>query len=254
MAQIPVSEITEAILEGEGYFDVFQEALDVHLHKQYEGNRITGREYADVYLGAMQLAMQQAVAFALARQEADAKAELLKEQALTEQKQRELIDAQIDKLEKETELTQAQITKITAETWVVRAQVANNPALDTAPTSIGGVLAKEIEKLDEEITKLDREQVLLTQKTKTEEAQILDSIDGIPVNGVIGKEKELIDQQIAGFLRDAEAKAAKIIGDAFSVIYTTTDGDAYTTLPTGFDASDMGAIMTKLAAGVNVSI
>lgn len=95
MATIPVSDLTALGTDGTGVFDQLMEAVNKLLTEQYERGRIRGTDYANVYLGSMQWAMQQAVTFLLNRQ----KAEL----------EPDLIQAQIDQLNKTLDKLDAEI-------------------------------------------------------------------------------------------------------------------------------------------------
>jgi len=49
--------------DGTGVFDIMMRAVTVHIEKQFDDDRITGTDYANVYLGGLQSSMQQAVQF-----------------------------------------------------------------------------------------------------------------------------------------------------------------------------------------------
>ena len=82
--------------EGTGIFDVIIKAANENIKIQHKTSRITGAEYAEVYLGTMQSAISEAMKFVL----------------------------QNDTLAKEIELKEAQIAKINAEKDLVNAQLA----------------------------------------------------------------------------------------------------------------------------------
>ena len=65
MADILFSEVTNGLPTGSGYFDVLMRSVKAHIEIEYSANRIKGPEYATVYLGAMQSAMQLAEQFVL---------------------------------------------------------------------------------------------------------------------------------------------------------------------------------------------
>jgi len=112
MAQILISELTEGIVDGNGYFDELMKAATAHLEEQHKLGRIKGADYATVYLGAMQWAMQQAVAFALGRQQADKQAELLAAQELKTDAEKLLVDEQTGLVTQQT-LTEVERTGLT---------------------------------------------------------------------------------------------------------------------------------------------
>lgn len=57
-------------LDGAGAFDVFMQALDKHLEREFKNNRITGSQYAEVYTSVANQAMGQAVGFVLQKDQA----------------------------------------------------------------------------------------------------------------------------------------------------------------------------------------
>lgn len=94
MANITIAEVTDGIVAGTGAFDVMQKAVLAHVVAEYQSGRITGKEYATVYLGALQSSLASAVQFVLGKQAADKEAEksaaeilLLNQKAATEEAQ-----------------------------------------------------------------------------------------------------------------------------------------------------------------------
>ena len=81
--------------EGTGIFDIIIKAANENIKIQHKTSRITGAEYAEVYLGTMQSAISEAMKFVL--------------QNDTLAKELELKQAQINKLKADKELTDAQI-------------------------------------------------------------------------------------------------------------------------------------------------
>ena len=217
---IPNEQYTEAAMNADGAFDALMRAALEHVQQEYTAGRIKGAEYAQVYLGAITAAFSNSTQFLLGQLNAD--------------KQRELIDAQIAKTEKESEaidatvaLTNAQITKIQAELSKIGAETT--------------LLVKQLDKVDAEIT-------VLEQRKLTEEAQILDVVNGNTVAGVIGKQKTLYQAQTDGFARDAEHKMAKLMADVWSVQRTTDEG--VNTAGTGMTDPEIAAVINKARAGI----
>ena len=94
--QIDTTNPQDPKWEGTGIFDIIIKAANENIKIQNQTSRITGAEYAEVYLGTMQTAISEAIKFVL----------------------------QNDTLAKELELKQAQIAKINAERDLVNAQLA----------------------------------------------------------------------------------------------------------------------------------
>ena len=65
MIDIEFSSITDGNIDGSGYFDVLMRSVKAHILEEYNNNRVKDSDYASVYLGSIQVAMQQAQEFAL---------------------------------------------------------------------------------------------------------------------------------------------------------------------------------------------
>jgi len=81
-----LSDATTAT-NGTGNFDELMQVVTLHLEAQFAAGRITGTDYATVYLGALQSTLAQAVTFALSMEKANADtAKVDAEKALLDQK------------------------------------------------------------------------------------------------------------------------------------------------------------------------
>ena len=107
----PISneDLTTKVVNGTGIFDELMTAAHAHLDQEWGKQRITGTQYAEVYLGQMTAVLQQSVAFLVQR---DA---IYLNNLLTQ--------AQIDKANKELALLDKQIELIEAQ---IASQKANN--------------------------------------------------------------------------------------------------------------------------------
>ena len=201
IAPISNEDLTTKVVNGTGIFDELMTAAHAHLDQEWGKQRITGTQYAEVYLGQMTAVLQQSVAFLVQR----------------------------DAIYLNNLLTQAQIDKANKEL---------------------ALLDKQIELIEAQIASQEANNTLITQKVKTEKAQIQDIVDGEAVVGVTGAQTALYKQQKEGFIRDAEQKALKIISDTWITRKTVDDG---TPLPTGFDTGAVDAFTRKVADGVKVT-
>ena len=84
----------KAYWEGTGYFDVIMSAVNGNVKCEYESGRIVGVQYADVYLGALQGALNTAATLLLQRQDAEAKTDVSIEQKELLKKQQLLVERQ----------------------------------------------------------------------------------------------------------------------------------------------------------------
>jgi len=69
-----IDDITEAIIDGSGAFDIFMKAGTAQLDSQYNKNRIKGAEYAASYIQMMEMMMTQANLFVLKKFETEIQA------------------------------------------------------------------------------------------------------------------------------------------------------------------------------------
>lgn len=95
--------------------------------------------------------------------------------------------------------------------------------------------------------KTDQETLLLQWKVATEKAQTIAL--GVDENSVVGKQKSLYAAQTAGFTRDAEQKAAKIMVDSWNTRRMTDEGTVADGTNMLHDPS-VGRAVTKLLSGV----
>jgi len=69
---------------GDGVLDDLMETVNAHLDAQYKLGRITGTDYATVYLGALQATVQQSVVYLLGQAKSNAEVSLLGQKEVTE--------------------------------------------------------------------------------------------------------------------------------------------------------------------------
>lgn len=193
MTAISITEVTEGSIEGTGSFDRIMTAMQIRLEEEFNQGRITGDDYANVYLGAMTASMQQAVAFVLGKQTADAQAELTREQTcnlivekLNIPKQGALIDAQtlntlkqVDIAIAEIAIKQQQVLVSIEEVEIARAKLVNIP--------------KEGLLLDAQVIQTTKQGLLL----EAQKLEVTAQTSGI-VADTLNKPKQgaLLDQQV----------------------------------------------------------
>jgi len=112
-----IAEVTagEGTLEGPGAFDVFMQAMDKHLEREFKGNRITGTQYAEVYTAVANQVMGQAVSFTLQKDQA-------RWAAVTAQMQARIAEIQATQALVELEKTKIDASRANFELNLVAAQ------------------------------------------------------------------------------------------------------------------------------------
>jgi len=256
MADITLEQLTTGVVTGDGVFDKLMASVNAQLLEQYKQNRLTGADYANVYLGSMQSAMSQSVAFLLGEQAADKQADLLDQQILQSIAQTNLIEEQTQSEDKQNAtdgLIDKQILDLISQT-----ATRDNESVE------------KVNVLQEQVLKTEAEQNLINQKTLTEEAQTEDVLSNATVVftpkvvdgegyeitpavglGVVGKQQVLFAKQTDGFQRDAEQKATKILMDSYTIRRST---DSAELPPTKAENTDIDQFIEQLAIGSNVSL
>ena len=72
------------VVTGSGIFDDMMETVNAHMAAQFNLGRITGSDYATVYLTAIQATVQHAVAYTIGMQKGNAEESLLLQKEITE--------------------------------------------------------------------------------------------------------------------------------------------------------------------------
>ena len=75
---------TGTAADGTGNFDQLMKVVTLHVEAQFNAGRITGTDYATVYLGALQSTLAKAVTFTLNMNKANNEADLLAQKKTTE--------------------------------------------------------------------------------------------------------------------------------------------------------------------------
>lgn len=273
---LTVRSLTGGEKEGSGVFDELMRTIKSHVHEELSEGRITEKAYSEVYLGALQFALNSATNYALAYEKANKELEVLDEQIKQNQKQNELLELQKEQLllanataqynlsytlpeqliqiKKQNEKligeinhTIAQTAHVTAQTVLVKKQEALvdeqiRDAKDKHTNPTGGINKAQYDKLM-------AEKAIADQKLLTEKAQIADTVNGVPVTGLVGKEITLKKNQADSFLRNAEIQVAKLYSDTFSVMYST-EAEGMSNQKWGFGADESFEVMKKAAKGI----
>ena len=79
-----VTTSADNVVTGSGIFDDMMETVNAHMAAQFNLGRITGSDYATVYLTAIQATVEQAVAFTIGAQKGNAEQALLFQKEVTE--------------------------------------------------------------------------------------------------------------------------------------------------------------------------
>ena len=116
-----VTELTTAEIAGTGVFDVLMQSVKNHVQEEHTKSRITGKEYATVYLEALQSTMAQSVEYLLRAKTLGFELDNLGKQGV-------LLDHQAEIAIKDAQLKFAQIAQTQAQTDLAEQQVKSAEA------------------------------------------------------------------------------------------------------------------------------
>ena len=227
---ISISNITVNDLTGNGIFDILMRSVNTHIAQEYQANRLQGKEYATVYLGALNSVLQLAIQFGLAVDKTNL-------ELLNQTKQLEIAEQQRLNLLQEGLNLVAQRALLVAQTETAVQQGLN--LVDERLTS-----AKARLRTDAEIT-------LINQKTATETAQVDGA--GVTEDSVIGKQNTLYTAQIDGVKQDAVQKAAQILIGTWNA-RRTTDDTTEASYENRLEDLSIGNVVAKMMTGISVDL
>lgn len=237
-----ITDLTLKTLDGTGVLDQMLATMRVHLAEQFDKERIQGTEYAEVYLGAFQSTLAAAIQFLLARRKLGLDLKLQEAQISLTTAQEEQIRAEMQKipyeiqaLQKQLELADKQIAQADKQLELTEAQIQ--------------VQLKQLDLMAEQLEQAKAQTAYYEQRTITEKAQ---TSAGVAATGsVIGTQVALMNKQADGYDRNAEQQAAQIITNTWNV-RRQTDEDTSANTTNKLDDASVGAVIAKLAAGINV--
>lgn len=214
------ADLTTRVVGGDGTFDAIMDSINNHLDLFFKKNNITQETKAKVYVESMTAALSVAAQYTLGRDQA-------------------YWQAVIAFRESQTAAVGLITAKVALETgkasyFMARAQALNAEteyALNKMRLSLEDAnYCLILEQVKQAIYTLEHllpaQKDNLLEQLEVQRAQTMDTrSDGItPITGQVGKQKELYDQQITSFKRDAEVKAAKLFSDTWNMIKSIDEG------------------------------
>lgn len=244
-----ITDLTLKTLDGTGVLDQMLATMRVHLAEQFDKERIQGTEYAEVYLGAFQSTLAAAIQFLLARRKLGLDLKL-------QEAQISLTAAQEDQIRAEMQKVPLEMAQITAQTNLVikQAELADkqlaqaDKQLELLDAQVQ-VQLKQLDLMAEQLEQAKAQTAYYEQRTITEKAQ---TSAGVAATGsVIGTQVALMNKQADGYDRNAEQQAAQILANTWNV-RRQTDEDTQANTTNKLDDASVGAVISKLASGINV--
>lgn len=188
----PISEtlvkFTQNALEGNGVFDVIMHACELHIHDEYDKNRISGANYSSTYIQTIQAVLQTATQLVL--QGDKAYLEALQARYNIERTKAELAIAkvQLEQAKTQLEIAKLQIPLIKYQALAEQAKTCDiidsgEPTYAGATSNIHGLfgaqLATSAKALD---TQIKNDALQLAKELVVSPFNIIESADGAPAS------------------------------------------------------------------------
>lgn len=275
LCPLTVEQLTTGVVGGSGVFDEMMKALTAHLQNQFEKNRITGGDYAKVYLGSVQAAMQHGIAFLLGKDRAYLENLQLQEALKLAQLQRVRALADVELARAQIQIAQFSAIKAKLDAFTARNQYALSKM--SLVTGYNGVLMSEVQVLltgEQYETQraqtretnseggaiggimqyekaLKRAQSMLVEEQyESQRGQSRDTnSDDEPIEGLIGAQRDLYKKQTWAYQRDGEAKFLKMLMDTWTARKTIDEGVA---VPDEIDTDKIDEIVLSTRENLNL--
>lgn len=221
---IKIDDLTDGCTTGDGIFDKMMSAAKQHLLVEYDAGRITAGDYTKAYISMMETTMQNATQFLLQKDQAFWQAQIAQLQAFAA-----MVQTQTAKAEYARVMLEAQTAGASYALTTMKLSTEDQ-AYGTASYNLANILPAQL--------------LLVKEQTEVQRAQTLENrLDGQPVMGATGKQKELYSQQITSYKRDAEVKAGRPFIDAWIAMKTI---DEAISPPDGFTNANIDKVLKTL--------
>lgn len=239
-----ITQLTTQSITGTGVFDVLMGTVKLHLIEEYTAGRITGEEYATVYIGALSAILQQSNAFLANHQEKEqirANIGLTRQQTVSELAKTDntivaglgfngdttiegLIANELSLGEKQIELADSQIETATREGVLVGqkivtelAQTDDNISAEAlayalnGDTAIEGLIAAQVSKMDTESDLIIQKLVTEVANTSTTKPLSLGQMSSTTdIDGLAKSQREKIDSETDLLTQKTETELAQV--------------------------------------------
>jgi hypothetical protein len=216
---------TKPVWEGSGVLDVLIKAVNENINIQYETNRITGADYANVYIASLDTCIKEAINFLL---------------------QKEAIDADTKLKNAEIALKNAEIALKTAELPLKTAELAIRNAEVGAIQAEVLLKTKELELKDAEIELKTFQKLGVEADAALKNAQAVSYPSQAAADlEVKAAQVELYDKQKAGFDDNRRQKLFEATINSWALAYSSGILDT-TKVPAFINDTDMTTLFTTI--------
>ena len=288
-AEINIEDLTNTLENGTdtGVFDVLMNSVNKHIDTQYKQSRISGTDYATVYLGSLQSVLSQSLTFILEKQKAEQEISLIEEKVNSEKKSNSaggIIDKQLLKLKEEIELLKAQtagkfqdielskkedlrksvinnaqVSKLKSETDLVKSEIvfsgSKNSEVLAGTLRSNAESGEKVRLMIEQVSKTTAETNLTNSQITLTNSRNLETLAATTRADAESTERvKLITAQATGFKTDAKQKLMRQLYEGYG-INTNISGEV-TQAPAGSTGIALdniaNDILNDLGSTVNV--
>lgn len=231
---IDITDVTTGVIGGDGVLDKLLSTMTEHLTAQYEKRRITGVEYATLYLGAYQATLQQALALTLAKETQAYEIKNLDWEAKLKEAQYNLAVKQLEIAEYELGVkAPVEVDNLTKQGNILTAEATQKAKdLEISTYELSTKLPIEVANLTKQGLSIVAETSLKGVQTSTATYVLANQLPA-EVTGIT-KQNTLLDGQATlqtkeGTLKDLEATlaTAKIAGETANTASTNKQTELY---------------------------
>ena len=238
-SNIPIEDLTEVVLDGEGVFDKFLTLHRLVLDREFKQARIVGKEYSDAFTQTYIANMELAIRFLMEKEKQAYEIDILEAQhcnlekdCQTKQfnldfmlpKELEIKDAQMRKMDADANIALKQLEiltkefeeKLPAEIELMKAQAQKMKADAIIAEKQIEIAEKELILKDKQLDYQDKQLELLIeqlalqkQKLITERAQT--EADVAEPGSIIAVNVDTLKSQMLGIERDAKQKVLQLM-------------------------------------------
>lgn len=172
MTDIKLENLTGAGTDEPGIFPGLMSVVGAEVEKQYDDGRISGVDYANVYMNMLQAVLQQSTAILLGV---------------------DLANAQVDAARQNIVLSEEEEKLVIAKRYTEEANIADI----VNGTAVIGLVGKQKELITSQqaqitasISKTNADELLVEQKTETEKSNTIGTIDVNGISGLAGLAKQ----------------------------------------------------------------
>jgi hypothetical protein len=202
-----LANLTRESLSGVGVFDTLMRTVKIHLQDEYDAQRITGHEYATVYLGALNAVLQTSAQF------------------LVNVTQAAHVDAQIVAMQAQTandnSRTANEIAKTAAEIIALESNTDNSTRKTTSEIDLmAGQLANDTTRTSNDTAKTSAEIEAIDAQTGNETLKTSEDIDASRQNTVNTTRK--VDAEITLMTTQRNNDTTRTVNDSTRTVNETT--------------------------------